>query len=90
MISDFINDEQLLQICLENQSNRDFDMDGLSGELITLYAMSELGVGSTLIEVAVRVSQLCSDYTIEGLVKDGFLDVDITENGPSYSIKGIN
>jgi hypothetical protein len=84
MLTDHINDEQLLSILLDNQANVDYNMDGLSGELITLYCMEKLGVETPFDRVYEEVTILIADHIKENLVKDGFLEPEYGEGGITY------
>lgn len=84
MITDHINDEQLLEILLENQSLSDYSMDGLSGELITLYCMEKLGVDTPFAEVYEEISKLITDYITVKLVDDGLIEPEFNEDGITY------
>lgn len=85
MITDHINDEQLLEILLENQSYQDYEMEGLSGELITLYCMEKLGVDTPFPRVYEEICNLVTSYISASLVKDGLLQAEFGEDGLSYT-----
>lgn len=85
-----INDQQLLDLCLELQSLREFDMEGLSGELITLHCMNEYynetkSLDFTNEDLVDKISNLASEYELSRLVKEGYLDVVFDEQGVSYT-----
>ena len=80
MITDYINDEQLLQICLELQNYQDFDMEGLSGEIITIYAIEQIGrMDTSEDEISQKVSEIVTDFVLESLVKKGIVEAEIGE-----------
>ncbi len=85
MLKDQITDEVLVDILLENQSCRDYDMEGISGELITLYCMEQCGIGSTFEEVSEKVSTLLTSYIHTKLVSDGLLEPVFEDSGISYA-----
>ena len=84
MLTDHINDEQLLSILLDNQASVDYHMYGLSGELITLYCMEKLGVDTPFDRVYEEITILIADHIKENLVKDGFLEPEYGEEGITY------
>lgn len=84
-ITDFINDEQLLDILLENQSATDYKMDGLSGELITLYCMNRVGIESSFDVVYEEICRLINSHITSNLVKDGLVEAEFTEDGVKYT-----
>lgn len=84
-ITDHINDEQLLDILLENQSMTDYRMDGLSGELITLYCMNKVGVESSFDVVYGEICSLINGYITAKLVEDGLVEAEFTEEGVKYT-----
>lgn len=84
MLRDQITDEILVDILLENQSCRDYDMEGLSGELITLYCMGQCGIGSSIEDVGEKVGELITSYIHTKLVSDGLLEPVFEESGISY------
>jgi len=84
MIIDHINDEQLLSILLENQSITDYEMEGLSGELITLYCMEKLGVDTPFAEVYKEICSLVTSHITENLLKDGLIEAEFGEDGLTY------
>ena len=84
-ITDHINDEQLLEILLENQSLTDYQMDGLSGELITLYCMNRVGVESPFSAVYDEICKLVNGYITSNLVKDGLIEAQFTDSGIEYT-----
>lgn len=84
MLVENINDEQLLAILLENQSYKDYDLEGFSGELITLYCMNRVGVGASFEDVFSDVQHLISDHVCQSLVQDGLLEVEFTDDGIDY------
>jgi len=84
-ITDHINDEQLLEILLENQSTQDYQMNGLSGELITLYCMNRVGVDSPFSVVYDEICKLINGYITSKLVEDGLVEAEFTENGIEYT-----
>jgi hypothetical protein len=84
MLIENINDEQLLEILLENQSYRDYDLEGFSGELITLYCMQRVGIGAPFEDVYSDVQELISDHVCATLVKDGLLEVQFNDTGVDY------
>lgn len=90
MLIDHINDEQLLSILPDNQASVDYHMDGLSGELITLYRMEKLGVDTPFERVYEEITILIydtrsnADHIKENLVKDGFLEPEYGEEGITY------
>ena len=80
MITDYVNDEQLLQICLELQNYQDFDMDGLSGEIVTIYAIEQLGtIDFNEDDVSQKISEIVTDFVLESLVKKGIVEAEIGE-----------
>jgi hypothetical protein len=83
-ITDHVNDEQLLEILLENQSIQDYRMEGLSGELITLYCMNRVGVDSPFSVVYEEICSLINGYITSKLVEDGLIEPEFTENGIEY------
>lgn len=85
MITDFINDEQLLAILLENQAATDYRMEGLGGELITLYCMEKVGINSPFEDVYREICDLITSHVTENLVKDGLIEPEFTEEGVKYS-----
>ena len=84
-ITDNINDEQLLEILLENQSMTDYQMEGLSGELITLYCMNKVGVDSPFSVVYDEICKLINGYITSNLVKDGLIEAQFTDDGIEYT-----
>lgn len=76
MLIEQVNDEQLLELCLELQHCRNFDLEGLSGGLITLYCMAQVGVGGTLLQVEEKIADLLASYLKESLVKKGYLEAE--------------
>lgn len=85
-----INDEQLLQLCLELQYHRDFDMEGLSGELIVLYCMNDFVKKNgteefTDEDIRELVGELVSDYEISSLVSRGYLEPSFDDDGVKYT-----
>jgi hypothetical protein len=84
-ITDHINDEQLLDLLLENQSLCDYRMEGLSGELITLYCMNKVGVDSSFEVVYDEICRLINGYITSNLVKDGLVEAEFTEDGVKYT-----
>ena len=84
-ITDNINDEQLLEILLENQSTTDYRMDGLGGELITLYCMNKVGVNAPFSEVYAEICKLINSYITSNLVRDGLVEAVFTEDGIEYT-----
>jgi len=84
MLVENINDEQLLEILLENQSHRDYDLEGFSGELITLYCMQRVGIGSSFEDVFSDVQSLVSNHMCAALVEDGLLEVQFNDSGIEY------
>jgi len=80
MITDYVNDEQLLQMCLELQNYQDFDMDGLSGEIVTIYAIEQLGtIDFNEDDVSQKISEIVTDFVLESLVKNGIVEAEIGE-----------
>jgi|APGre2960657404_1045060.scaffolds.fasta_scaffold28417_3 hypothetical protein len=80
MITDYVNDEQLLQMCLELQNYQDFDMDGLSGEIVTIYAIEQLGtIDFNEDDVSQKISEIVTDFVLESLVKKGIVEAEIGE-----------
>jgi hypothetical protein len=84
MITELINDEQLLEILLENQAIYDYNMEGFSGELITLYCMNKVGVGASFDTVYEEVTKLVTSHVCENLVKDGLIYPVFAESGIEY------
>jgi hypothetical protein len=84
-ITDHINDEQLLEILLENQSMQDYSMDGLSGELITLYCMNIVGIESPFEDVYSKICDLINGHVTANLVRDGLVEAEFTEEGIKYT-----
>lgn len=84
-ITDFINDEQLLDILLENQAATDYMMDGLSGELITLYCMNKVGIESPFDVVYEEICSLINSHVTSNLVKDGLIEPEFIEDGVKYT-----
>lgn len=85
-----INDEQLLNLCLENQRYKEFTMDGLSGELIVLYCMNQYydkhgNKDFTNQDIANIVSELVVEYEISQLVNEGYIEPSFEEDGIKYS-----
>lgn len=80
MITDYVNDEQLLQMCLELQNYQDFDMDGLSGEIVTIYAIEQLGtIDFNEDDVSQKISEIVTGFVLESLVKKGIVEAEIGE-----------
>lgn len=83
MLVEYINDEILLELCLLDQETRNFDLEGNSGELLTLYAMQQFPdpENASCAEVTEKIKEIMTSFTLRRLVEKGELEVCFDENG---------
>jgi hypothetical protein len=92
MLTSYINDEQLLELCLSDQASKDYDLEGLSGEILTLYVMinSPDPKSATVEYVEEKLRELVTDYILRKLVEKGLAEVSFNENGEVVYTKAEN
>ncbi len=92
MIAEHINDEQLLELCLSDQYSRDYDLEGISGELLTLYAMHQFPDPEkvTTEQVTEKLKELIASHLLRKLVAKGQIEVTFDENGQTVYKKVSN
>jgi hypothetical protein len=73
-------DEQILDIALRSISTRDYNIDGIDGQIIVAYAMKE-DPDMTAEELADRVTKLITNHILSTLV-------DMDKIRPDFSKKG--
>lgn len=79
-ITDLINDQQLLQLCLNFESTKNYDLDGISGEIICAYASTVLKNGFTEEEFYDQIQTLVDQHRLDQMTKQGILEEDIEGN----------
>ncbi len=92
MIAEHINDEQLLELCLSDQHSREYDMEGISGELLTLYVMSQFPdpMSVTAEQLTEKLKELIASHILRKLVEKGQIEVTFDENGQTVYKKVSN
>lgn len=75
-----LNDEQILDIALRSISTRDYNIDGIDGQLIVAYAMKEDPDISTE-ELGAKVAQLITNHILSTLVDLDKIRPDFSKTG---------
>jgi predicted transcriptional regulator len=77
---DFVTVEHLFHMAMQIQSYEDFRMEGITGQIITLYAMDEIdpnAEGCTTEEITEKIKEYVVLFTLNELVKEGLLEESI-------------
>lgn len=86
-LKEHVTDEQILDMALEIQSLREYDLEGDSGMVITLYCIEQLTKtqkGFTQDELESKIKEIISGHLLKGMVDRGVLDPVFDDDGLHY------
>ncbi len=81
-----LTNEQILDFVLRSLALKDYNMEGIEGEVVVAYVMSQYGDDLTDDEMNEKVKEIVSSHELQSLCADGFItpDFEKTTNQDTY------